>query len=218
MVQSNWERYEATYMENLGLDRYEPGAVVGPEDESDRQGLKKGAVMTYSKSFKKGVITVLVVLMTVGGAWAGDAAKKRGSWALQVLPAKTLFCVKIRNLDSTCTAVNEYLKGVAPESFDAKDGVLSRLAKMLDSKRPRGVNVKGTFAIFGVNLPSKEAAVNPFANVFVGGLVQVTNYDNFVSRNPNVGEPDNEGISTITMDGREKAVGTGIFGLPVTSG
>ena len=191
---------------NLDLDRYELGVVAGLEDERDRQGLRKGAVMTYSKSFKKCVITVLAVLTTVGSAWAGDAAKKTRGWALQILPAETLFCVKVSNLDSTCTAVNDYLKGVAPESFDAKDEVLSKLVKMLGSKRPRGVNVKGTFAIFGVNLPSKESALNPFANLFVGALVQVRNYDNFVSRNPNVGEADDEGISTITVDGHEEAV------------
>ncbi len=164
--------------------------------------------MAYSKSFKKCVITVLAVLTTVGSAWAGDAAKKTGGWALQILPAETLFCVKVNNLDSTCTAVNEYLKGVAPESFDAKDEVLSKLVEMLGSKRPRGVNVKGTFAIFGVNLSSKESAVNPFANLFIGALVQVRNYDNFVSRNPNVGEADDEGISKITVDGHEEAVVT----------
>lgn len=164
--------------------------------------------MSYFKSYKKGVITVLVVLMTVGSAWAGAAGRKTRDWALQILPARTLFCVKMGNPDSTCTAVNEYLKGVAPDSFDAKDEVLSELTEMLGGKKPRGVNVKGTFAIFGVNLPSKEAAVNPFADLFVGGLVQVRNYDNFVSRNPNVGEADDEGISTITVDGHEEAVVT----------
>ncbi len=84
---------------------------------------RKGAVMAYSKSFKKCVITVLAVLMIVGSVWATDAAKKtrgRGG-ALQMLPADTLFCVRVNNLESTCTAVNEYLKGVAPDSLDVKD-------------------------------------------------------------------------------------------------
>ena len=164
--------------------------------------------MTYSKSFKKCVITVLVVVMTVGSAWAGEASKKRRGWGLQILPAETLFCVGVNNLESTCTAVNEYLKGVAPESINVKDEVLSKLVKMLGSKKPRGVNIKGTFAIFGVNLPSKESAVNPFANLFVGGLVQVRNYDKFVSGNPNVAEADDDGISKITVDGEEEAIVT----------
>ena len=75
--------------------------------------------MTCSKSFKKGVITVLVVLMMVGSAWAGDAAKGTGGSALQMLPAETLFCVMARNLQGATSAVNEYLAGVAPPSFDA---------------------------------------------------------------------------------------------------
>jgi hypothetical protein len=164
--------------------------------------------MTNSKSFKKCVITVLAVLMTVGSAWAGGTAKRTGGGALQILPAETLFCVKVKNLDSTLAAVNDYLKSVAPESFDAKDEVLSKLTKRLGGKRPRGVNVKGTFAIFGVNLPSKESAVNPFANLFIGALVPVRNYDKFVSGNPNVGEADDDGISKITVDGKEEAIVT----------
>jgi hypothetical protein len=150
----------------------------------------------------------MAVLMTVGSAWATDAAKRTRGGALQMLPAETLFCVRVNNLDSTFTAVNEYLKGVAPDSFDAKDEVLSKLTEMLGGKKPRAVNVKGTFAVFGVNLPSKEPAVNPFANLFVGGLVQVRNYRKFVSGNPNVGEADDEGISKITVDGEEEAIVT----------
>ncbi|MGB2808183.1 MAG: hypothetical protein WBC22_10605 [Sedimentisphaerales bacterium] len=164
--------------------------------------------MTYSKSFRKCVITVLAVLMIVGSAWAADAAKKTRDRALQMLPADTLFCVRVNNLDSTAASVNEYLKGVAPESLDIKDELLSKLAERLGSEKPRGVNVKGTFAIFGVNLPSKESEVNPFANLFVGALVQVNNYDTFVSKNPNVGEADDDGISKITVDGHEEAIVT----------
>lgn len=170
---------------------------------------RKGAVMAYSKSFRKCVIIVLAVLTTFGSTWAGDAAKKtrgRRDRALQMLPADTLFCVRVNNLESTATAVNEYLKGVAPDSLDVKDEVLSKLAERLGSEKPRGVNVKGTFAIFGVNLPSKESEVNPFANLFLGALVQVGNYDTFVSKNPNVGEADDNGISKITVDGKEEAI------------
>ncbi|MHC4692457.1 MAG: hypothetical protein ACYS67_06935, partial [Planctomycetota bacterium] len=164
--------------------------------------------MNYSKSFKKSVIIVLAVLMTVGSAWAGERTKQRRGWGLQVLPAETLFCVRVNNLDDTCTALNEYLKGVAPESLDVKDKVLSGLAKRLGGKRLRGVNTKGTFAIFGVNLPSKENTANPFANLFIGGVVQVRNYEKFVSGNPNVGQADDDGISKLTVDGKEEAIVT----------
>ncbi|UCG58124.1 MAG: hypothetical protein JSU70_01195 [Phycisphaerales bacterium] len=175
--------------------------------------------MTCSKSFKKGVITVLIVLMVAGSAWAGDAAKPKtkGGMALQVLPAETLFCVMARNLDSAGTAVNEYLEGVAPKSFDAKDEVLSKLAKMLGGEKPAGVDLNGAFVIFGVNLPSKEAPVNPFANVLMGALLQVEDYENFVSGNPNVGEADGDGVSAITMDGRTQAFVTQVGRFAVMS-
>ncbi|NIP25988.1 MAG: hypothetical protein GWN67_16735, partial [Phycisphaerae bacterium] len=164
--------------------------------------------MNYSKSFRKCVITVMAVLMTFSCTWATDAPKKTRDRALQILPVETLFCARVNNLDDTCTALNEYLKGVAPESLDVKDKVLSRLTMRLGGKRPRGVNTKGTFAIFGVNLPGKENAANPFANLFIGGLVQVRNYEKFVSGNPNVGRADDDGISKLTVDGKEEAIVT----------
>ncbi len=164
--------------------------------------------MNYSKSFRKCVITLMAVLMTFSSTWATDAPKKTRDRALQILPAETLFCVRVNNLESACTAVNEYLKGVAPESLDVKDKVLSALTKRLGGKRPRGVNTKGTFAIFGVNLPGKENAANPFANLFIGALVQVNNYDKYVSGNPNVSEADDDGISKITADGKEEGIVT----------
>lgn len=164
--------------------------------------------MSCIENLKKGVSIALMLLITTGGAWAGSAAEETGGSALQMLPAETLFCVMARNLDSAGTAVNAYLKGVAPESFDAKDEVLSKLGEMLGGERLRGVNLEGTFAIFGVDLPSKEAPVNPFANLFMGALLQVSDYENFVSRNPNVGEADADGISTITVHGRADALVT----------
>ncbi|MHC4285891.1 MAG: hypothetical protein ACYSWZ_23400 [Planctomycetota bacterium] len=183
-----------------------PALLLGLKMIGTYKIYRKGAVMAYSKSFRKSVITVLAVLMIVGSAWATDAAKKTRDRALQMLPAETLFCVRINNLDSTTAAVNEYLKGVAPDSLDVKDEVLSKLAKRLGGKKPRGVNVKGTFVIFGVNLPSKESEVNPFANLFVGALVPINNYKTFISKNPNVGEADDEGISKLTVDGKEEAI------------
>ena len=56
-------------------------------------------------------------------------------------------------------------------------------------------------AIFAVNVPGDSAAPGPMGNIFIGALLPVMKYENFISRNPNCGEPDNDGISTITVNG-----------------
>jgi len=45
-------------------------------------------------------------------------------------------------------------------------------------------------------------------NIFIGALLPISKYENFVSRNPNVGEADEQGISTITVNGESKGLVT----------
>jgi hypothetical protein len=42
----------------------------------------------------------------------------------------------------------------------------------------------------------------------MGALIPITKYENFISRNPNCGQADEQGISTITVDGKPKALAT----------
>jgi hypothetical protein len=165
--------------------------------------------MVNSRSFRNAVIAVMfALLLTVGSVWASSSRKAKGDRLLQTVPAGTLFCVRINNLDGTLDAADLFLKGIVPESFDAKEAVRSGLAKFLGDKKLKGVNTKGSFAIFGVNVPGKSAAPGFMSDMFIGALIPVRNYDKFISRNPNCSEPDGKGISTITVDGRERGLVT----------
>jgi hypothetical protein len=164
--------------------------------------------MFNSRDLKNGAVAVMAVMLVAGGAWAARAARTGGGGLLGSIPAKSMFCVRINNLDGTLTAVNEYLKGVAPESFDAQTAVIAKLGKMLGDEKLRGVNRKQNFAIFAVSVPGEKPAPGPMGGMFIGALIPVRNYDNFISRNPNCGQPDDEGISTITVDGKPRALAT----------
>jgi hypothetical protein len=152
----------------------------------------------------------------VWAAQAGKSAKPGAAGLLESIPAKSLFCVRINNLDATLEAVNEFLKGVAPESFDAQAAFVSKLGKMLGDEKLNGVNRSGNFAIFAVNVPSPSAGGEagqpakggPMANMFIGAMLPVSDYEKFISQNPNCGQPDDEGISTITVDGRPASLVT----------
>jgi hypothetical protein len=109
--------------------------------------------------------------------------------------------VRINNFDATLDATNQFLKDVAPESFDAKATIYSKLGGLLGDNELKGVNKKGNIAIFAVNVPGESEAQGPMGNMFIGAFLPVTNYENFISQNPNCGEPDNQGISTISANG-----------------
>ena len=175
--------------------------------------------MVNSRITRNALLAGTVVLLAAGGVWAAKSAKGAKSGAAGLLgsiPAKSLFCVRINKLDGTLEAVNEFLKGVAPESFDAQEAVISKLGKALGDEKLSGVNRGGNFAVFAVNVPSPSAGGvagqpgggGPMANMFIGAMLPVSDYEKFISQNPNCGQPDGEGISTITVDGRPSSLVT----------
>jgi hypothetical protein len=126
-------------------------------------------------------------------------------WAI---PARSLVCVRINKFDATLDSVNAFLKDVAPAELDAKAALLSKLTGFLGSDRLRGVNKKGNIAIFALNVPGKSQGGGPMGNMFIGVMLPIMKYENFISRNPNCGEPDDEGISSITVNGKAQALAT----------
>jgi len=165
--------------------------------------------MFSSKSVRNVILAATVAILAAGGVWANEATKKRQAAGMMwAIPAKSLFCVRINKFDSTLDGVNEFLKDVAPESLDAKAALLSKLGSLLGDDRLRGVNKKGNIAIFGLNVPGESAARGPMGNMFIGALLPVMKYENFISRNPNCGEPDDDGISAITSNGSPMGLAT----------
>lgn len=161
--------------------------------------------MINSRGFRNAVIAAMcALLLSVGSVWAASSRKAKVDRLLQTVPAGSLFCVRINNLDGTLDAADLYLKGIAPESFDAKKAVRSALAEFIGDKALKGVNTKGSFAIFGVVVPGESPEAGFMSDMFIGALIPVRNYDKFISGNPNCSEPDDKAISTITVDGREK--------------
>jgi hypothetical protein len=158
--------------------------------------------MFNSKCLKSAVLVAMVVLLAAGGVWATEAKKARSGTAtsmMSAIPATSLFCVRINKFDGTLDSVNAFLKDVAP--VDAKAALLSKLTGLLGGDQLRGVNKKGNIAIFALNVQGESAAPGPMGNIFIGALLPIAKYENFVSRNPNVGEADEQGISTITVNG-----------------
>ena len=164
--------------------------------------------MFNSRSLRNVILIAMVAILAAGGVWAEESANRRTTGMMWAIPAKSLFCIRINKFDGTLDAANEFLKDVAPESFNAKAALLSKLGDLLGDDRLRGVNKKGNIAIFGLNVEGESAGRGPMGNMFIGALLPVTKYENFISRNPNCGEPDDEGISTIAVNGQTKGLAT----------
>jgi hypothetical protein len=120
---------------------------------------------------------------------------------LKMIPAKSLFCVRVNNFDYTLNQIDQFLAGVSPMPMGVSMMVRMHLANMLGSPQLNGLNTNGSFALFGVTVPSQTAETNAVPNIFVGILAPISDYKQFTEGNPNCGQADDKGISKITING-----------------
>ncbi len=158
--------------------------------------------MLKSKSVRCTFVAGLLIILTVAtGLQARSVAKPVDNALLRLLPAESLFCIRINHFEHSLYQVDQFLAGVSPMPLGLSMLVRMQLAKVLGSPELNGVNMNGSLAIFGVILPGDQTSNNPASNIFIGGFVPVTNYRQFINSNPNCSQPDDRGISKITNNG-----------------
>lgn len=127
---------------------------------------------------------------------AKPATKPAEDKLLSIIPSDSLFVLRINNFDYTLGQLDNYLAGLIPIP-----GGLSMLARMqiagyLGSPELKGLDTSGSVTIFCVT-PKGESSEDNLAMPAVGMLLSVKDYNDFLAGNPNVSQPDANGISTI---------------------
>jgi len=145
---------------------------------------------------------VAAISLVATAVWAVDAEQPRGDRVLQLTPAESLFCVRVNNLSGALSQATEFLTGIVPDGFDARTMAMAKLSEMMGQERMEQVRQRGNFTMFGVMLPNGEGNQGPFADLFVGILVPVKDYDAFVGGD----SPAGRGVVTIDVDGQPRAV------------
>lgn len=120
---------------------------------------------------------------------------------LKMIPAKSLFCVRVNNFDYTLNQMDQFLAGVSPMPMGISMLARMQLANLLGNPQLTGLNTNGSFAIFGVTMPGDTAQTDAVPSIFVGILAPVTDYKQFIEGNTNCSEGDDKGISKITING-----------------
>jgi hypothetical protein len=153
---------------------------------------------------------ILVVLLAAG---VGVAAQSAATDPLQLVPAESLFCVRINNFNGTLTQLDQFLMGISPVGTSMM--AMGQIAAMLGGAQPSGLDLSGTFTAFGP-LPGGEGP-DPSR---IGVLVPLSDYQKFITENPNVTKPDAQGISLIGPEGGQElaAVKAGAFALVTAAG
>ena len=160
--------------------------------------------MFNSKCLRNAIIIVSLFLFS----FAAVAAEPKNDKLLAMTPAESLFCIRVNNLDYTLGQIDQFLVGVSPVPLATAAMVRMKLAKMLGSPELNGVNMSGSFTIFGA-----IASDGSLGDDFFSLLVPVTDYQKLVSENPNVTQPDANGVSKITGDIEGLIIQAGDFAL-----
>lgn len=148
------------------------------------------------KSFSAVCMMILFVLTTA--LWAQGSG---GDQLLKIVPAESMFCVQINNFDNAMNQLDQFLAGASPMPMGVSMLVRGQLMNVLGSPQLNGLNTGGSFALFGVVVPGQMGQAEQIPNMFVGVLAPVTDYKQFIDGNPNCGQPDDKGVSQITVNG-----------------
>lgn len=140
-------------------------------------------------------VFLLILLVSTSALWAQSPD------SLDMLPAKTLFCIQINNLNNTLNQLDQFLAGASPMPMGVSMLARAQLMGILGGPQLNGVNMDGNIVIFGTVMGDQMTQANSAPNIFVGILAPVTDYKQFIDGNPNCGQPDEKGVSKITKDG-----------------
>ncbi len=116
---------------------------------------------------------------------------------LSLLPAETVFCVRVNNFDYTLGKIDGFLGGALPIPMGASMMARMQLAGLFGDPQLKNINTAGTFVFFGTILNTNKTDAVPSDNMFVGGLIPTANYDNLTAGNPSIEKADVNGVSKI---------------------
>ena len=167
---------------------------------------------------RKAVVSIAVVGLAVGLLSCGGSSTRAGGpdAVLRMIPADSLLCLRINNLDRTLGDLDRYLTGIAPKAVGPE--AKAQLGGLLGNSKLAGVKTDGVFAVF---LSAPADATEPV--VLMQGLsilVPISDYRLFASSSPRLSQPDALGVSSLegTPLFAAKAGGFVLIGLSADAG
>ncbi|MHC4757156.1 MAG: hypothetical protein ACYTE8_00705 [Planctomycetota bacterium] len=154
--------------------------------------------MKISRKAVKNYLSVVVILLVICSlAGVCPAAE---DVLLKSVPEDCLFCVRINSLQTSLGQVDQFI--MSPGAMMPNTTMLVRmgLAGVLGDPMLNGVDMNGSFGLFGA---SKEGD-----DIFIAYVIPVTNYEQLISDKDNYEAPDANKITKITtasMSGQSKS-------------
>jgi len=133
------------------------------------------------------ILSLAVLFLSPPAARAEKKSKGASEALMRLIPKDAIFCVRVNNLQATLDSIDKFAQGLLPLPM--------KLAGFLEGDQWNNVEKEGSFALFALVLPGEAQQDNPLANIFVGVLVPITDYEKLLSESPDISQPDDKGIS-----------------------
>ena len=165
-----------------------------PKNQKIFLGVQK---VINSKPVRKTAISFLAILLLVNAAAFGADNE-----LLKIVPADSLFCVQINNLDSTLSQTDQFLSGVLPIPMGTQMGLRMGLAQLFGNPALDGINTSSSFGVFA------SASSGKSFEEMVTIVIPVADYQKLVGSSRNLNPPDANGISHMNTGGFITQVGS----------
>jgi len=80
--------------------------------------------------------------------------ENKGDAVLSIIPADSIFCVRINNLNQTTGNLDQYIMGVSPMPVSTAGLIKGQLGTMFGNPELKGFDVNGSFAAFAFLAPA----------------------------------------------------------------
>lgn len=141
--------------------------------------------------FRHTISTALAAIILASVCGFAQAADK-GDAVLNLIPADSIFCVRINNLNQTTGNLDQYIMGVSPMPVSTAGLIKGQLGMMFGNFELKGFDVNGSFVVFAT---AESGDKEP--DMYI--LLPVTDYAQLTDPNFRVSPSDTNGISAVGM-------------------
>ncbi len=150
----------------------------------------------FREKLSRTTIASIVIIAILFGTLLSTSVQARS--VLNVAADDTIACLRIQDLDITCSDLDKFLQGISPMPVSTSALARMQLATVLGNPNLDGVNTAGEFGVIVSTSDGKTIDTEKLSNITVTLLLPITNYDVLLKNSKAVKEADVNGISEIT--------------------
>jgi len=140
------------------------------------------------------LLSLLTISLLLSSCFASSAQAKS---ILEVAPENPLMCVRLNNLDSTLSTLDQFLMGVSPMPMSTAMLAKMQLGAILGNPALTGLDATGEFAFVALTTDNEEPDLENGENILLAIYVPTPSYETLLASCSAVVEANVNGVSKL---------------------